>query len=148
MPLTHPGFYHVKSSEFGKHAVWIMRYSDKEHFPFGRHRIRLTSGDEIDSAIKGLELGKNPRRVTRTLSFGTLLDRCITLESKTGLSCRRRRWSSVLSRLLSLLEILVRKLRFRYRRAIGMCWLMEGMISTRIATQRKQETKPERNVVY
>lgn len=52
MLLAHPGSYHVKRSEFGKHAFWVTRYNDEEHFPSGRHTKQSTGGDGIASAIE------------------------------------------------------------------------------------------------
>jgi primary-amine oxidase len=52
MLLAHPGSYHAKRSEFGKHAVWVTRYNEEEHFPSGRHTMQSTGGDGIASAIE------------------------------------------------------------------------------------------------
>ncbi|QSS63854.1 amine oxidase [Histoplasma capsulatum] len=51
MLLSHPESYHAKRSEFAKHAVWVTRYEDGDHFPAGRYTMQSTGGDGIASAI-------------------------------------------------------------------------------------------------
>ncbi|OJD17946.1 hypothetical protein AJ78_01977 [Emergomyces pasteurianus Ep9510] len=51
MLLSHPDSYHAKRSEFTKHAVWVTRYEDGDHFPAGRYTMQSTGGDGIASAI-------------------------------------------------------------------------------------------------
>ncbi|KAM0632759.1 hypothetical protein ACHAPW_004399 [Verticillium nonalfalfae] len=51
MLLSHPDSYHAKRSEFGKHAVWVTRYEDDDHFPSGKHTMQSSGGDGIASGI-------------------------------------------------------------------------------------------------
>lgn len=51
MLLAHPDSYHAKRSEFCKHAVWVTRYEDNEHFPAGRYTMQSSGGEGIASAI-------------------------------------------------------------------------------------------------
>ncbi|RSL51969.1 hypothetical protein CEP53_008257 [Fusarium sp. AF-6] len=52
MLLSHPNSFHAKRSEFGKHAVWITRYEDDDHFPSGKHTMQSPGGDGIASRIR------------------------------------------------------------------------------------------------
>ena len=54
--LSHPGSWHAKRSEFGKHAVWVTRYEDDDFFPAGRYTMQSTGGDGIASAIEKRKL--------------------------------------------------------------------------------------------
>lgn len=51
MLLSHPASFHAKRSEFGKHAVWVTRYEDQEHFPSGKYTMQSTGGDGIATKI-------------------------------------------------------------------------------------------------
>lgn len=51
MLLSHPDSFHAKRSEFGKHAVWVTRYEDDDHFPSGRHTMQSAGGEGIASRI-------------------------------------------------------------------------------------------------
>ncbi|WAO86047.1 Amine oxidase [Fusarium falciforme] len=51
MLLSHPDSFHAKRSEFGKHAVWVTRYEDDDHFPSGKHTMQSSGGDGIASRI-------------------------------------------------------------------------------------------------
>ncbi|KAM5347546.1 hypothetical protein ACJ41O_007370 [Fusarium nematophilum] len=52
MLLSHPESFHSRRSEFGKHAIWVTRYEDEDHFPSGRHTMQSLGGDGIASAIE------------------------------------------------------------------------------------------------
>ncbi|KAJ4324081.1 hypothetical protein N0V84_004047 [Fusarium piperis] len=51
MLLSHPDSFHAKRSEFGKHAVWVTRYEDDDHFPSGKHTMQSSGGEGIASRI-------------------------------------------------------------------------------------------------
>ncbi|KAF2727213.1 copper amine oxidase [Polyplosphaeria fusca] len=52
MLLAHPSSYHSRRSEFGKHAVWVTRYSDSELFAAGTHTMQSLGGEGIESWMK------------------------------------------------------------------------------------------------
>ena len=55
MLLAHPDSFHAKRSEFGKHAVWVTRYEDGDHFPSGKYTMHSVGGDGIASKISRRE---------------------------------------------------------------------------------------------
>ncbi|KAF2275509.1 copper amine oxidase [Westerdykella ornata] len=50
--LAHPSSYHSRRSEFGKHAVWVTRYSDEELYAAGIHTMQSSGDEGIASWIK------------------------------------------------------------------------------------------------
>lgn len=52
MLLAHPSSHHAKRSEFGAHAIWVTRYSDREFFAAGQHTMQSAGGEGIASWIQ------------------------------------------------------------------------------------------------
>ncbi|PFH61859.1 hypothetical protein XA68_15987 [Ophiocordyceps unilateralis] len=60
MLLARPDSWHARRAEFGRHAVWITRYFDRELFPAGNHTMQSLGGDGIASAIERRRRADDP----------------------------------------------------------------------------------------